>query len=64
MFFKGYDLWIHKLNFDTFTGKVSYNMPAKFEAFDEQKNLISDNNFQNKIVLLDFCRDIDPQAGR
>lgn len=55
MFFKGYDMWLHKLNFGSFTGKVvSYNLPAKFEAFDEQKHLITDNNFQNKIVLLDF----------
>ncbi|MDQ3799672.1 MAG: TlpA family protein disulfide reductase [Acidobacteriota bacterium] len=29
-------------------------MPTKFEAFDEQKNLITDDNFRNKIVLLDF----------
>lgn len=54
MLFQGYDYWIHKSNFGTFTGKVSYNLPVKFEASDEKKNLISDNNFQSKIVLLDF----------
>lgn len=55
MFFQGWDYWIHKINFGTFTGRVSaYNLPAKFEAFDEQKNLITENNFNDKLILLDF----------
>lgn len=55
MFFQGYDLWLHKLNYGTFTGKVeAHNLPAKFEAFDEQKKLKTDEDFDNKIVLLDF----------
>ena len=54
MFYQGYDYWLHKLSFGTFTGKVSYSLPTKFEAFDENKNLISETNFTNKIVLLDF----------
>lgn len=29
-------------------------MLIKFESFDEQKNLIAQNNFDGKIVLLDF----------
>lgn len=55
MFFQGYNLWFHKLNFGTFTGQVAAsNLPARFEVFDEQKNLLTNDNFQNKIVLLDF----------
>lgn len=54
MVFQGWEPWRHYRNFGTFTGKVLYNLPIKFEAFDEQKNLTADNNFQNKIVLLDF----------
>lgn len=55
MFFQGWNFWIHKIDYGTFTGKVhAYNLPTRFEAFDEQKNLLTDNNFQNKIVLLDF----------
>lgn len=55
MFFQGWDYWIHKVSFGTFTGRVAaYNLPAKFEAFDEQKNLIAENDFNDKIVLLDF----------
>ena len=55
MFFQGYDYWLHKLNFGTFTGKVeAYALPAKFEGFDEQKNIIANENLSGKIILLDF----------
>ena len=55
MFFQGWDLWIHKYNFGTFTGKVkSYDPPARFEGFDEEKNLLTGDDFNGKIVLLDF----------
>ena len=54
MFFKGYDLWLHRLNFGTFTGRVSYTLPAKFEAFDQSKSLVTDKGFANKVILLDF----------
>ena len=54
MFFQGWDYWIHKVQYGAFTGKVSYNLPVKFVGLDEQKNLIGDDDFQNKIVLLDF----------
>jgi thiol-disulfide isomerase/thioredoxin len=55
MFFWGWDYWLHRINFGTFTGKVeAYYLPVKFEAFDERKNLITDADLQNKIVLLDF----------
>jgi thiol-disulfide isomerase/thioredoxin len=55
MFFQGYDYWLHKLNFGTFTGKVeASNLPAKFEAFDERNNFVTDENLSGKIVLLDF----------
>ena len=55
MFFQGWDYWLHKINHGTFTGRIkAINLPTKFEAFDEQKNLVEDTTFQNKIVLLDF----------
>jgi thiol-disulfide isomerase/thioredoxin len=55
MLYQGWHLWIHRINFGTFTGRVeTFAFPAKFEAFDEQKNFITNRNFQNKIVLLDF----------
>ncbi len=55
MFFQGWDYWIHRINYGTYTAKVrAYNLPTKFEAFDEQKIFVADENFRNKIVLLDF----------
>ena len=55
MFFQGYDLWFHKLNHGTFTGRVeAYNLPTRFEAIDEKKNFITGDYFNDKIVLLDF----------
>ena len=55
MFFQGWDYWLHKINYGTFTGKVVvYDLPVKFTAFDEQTNLIDDEDFKDKVVLLDF----------
>lgn len=54
MYFEGYDLWLHKLNFGTYTGQVSYALPAKFEAIDQSKTLVTNTAFENKVVLLDF----------
>src|SRR5882757_3869702 len=55
MFFQGYDYWFNKLYFGTFTGRIeAYALPVKFEAFDEQKNTIGENDLNGKIVLLDF----------
>ena len=54
MFFQGWDYWLHLTNFGTFTGRVTAsNLPAKFEAFDEEKNFVHENDFA-KITLLDF----------
>lgn len=55
MLFQGWDYWLHKIDFGTFTGCIeAYQLQTNFEAFDERKNLITNNNLQNKIVLLDF----------
>jgi thiol-disulfide isomerase/thioredoxin len=55
MFFQGWDYWIYRINHGTFTGRVqAFNVPAKFEASDEQQNIVTDESFRNKIVLLDF----------
>jgi thiol-disulfide isomerase/thioredoxin len=54
MFFSGWEYWFHFANFGTFTGRVSYSLPTKFEAFDEQELLITDDDFRGKIVLVDY----------
>jgi len=55
MFFQGWDYWIYRINHGTFTGRVqAFNLPVKFEALGEQNEIVTDENFRNKIVLLDF----------
>jgi thiol-disulfide isomerase/thioredoxin len=50
--FNGYNLWLHKLNFGSYTGKVKYHMP-EFRAQLSDSSIL-DNNFSNKIIVLDF----------
>lgn len=55
MFFQDWDYWIHRINFGTFTGRIqAFNLPAKFEGLNEQNEIVTDEKFKNKIVLLDF----------
>jgi thiol-disulfide isomerase/thioredoxin len=55
MFFQGWDYWVHKMNYGTLTGRVqAFNLPAKFEGLNEQNEIVTDESFRNKIVLLDF----------
>ena len=54
MYFQGYDYWLQKLNYGTFTGNVSYAQPAEFEATDRSGALLADSDIKDKIVLLDF----------
>lgn len=54
MFFSGWGYWFHFANFGTFTGRVSYSPPTRFEAFDEQNKLVSEDSFHGKIVLVDY----------
>ncbi|HLM03034.1 MAG TPA: TlpA disulfide reductase family protein [Pyrinomonadaceae bacterium] len=54
MFFQGWHYWIHRAQHGTFTGRVSYSLPAGFEAFDEGGKLVTEQDFNGKIVLLDF----------
>lgn len=55
MFFQGYDMWLHKLNYGTFTGRIQpLNLPAKFEAKNVYGELVTGAELSGKIVLLDF----------
>ena len=53
MFFKGYGMWLHKLNFDSFTGYYYAKLP-EFSAEDREGNAISNSSFSDKIVFIDF----------
>jgi thiol-disulfide isomerase/thioredoxin len=55
LFFSGWDYWLHKVNFGTFTGRVAaYDLPKKFEATGEGKNIVAGDNIRQKITLMDF----------
>jgi len=53
MFFKGYSMWLHKLNFGTYTGYYYAKLP-EFSAENMQSGKVSNSSFSDKIVLIDF----------
>ncbi|MDR2410802.1 MAG: TlpA family protein disulfide reductase [Bacteroidales bacterium] len=54
LYFKGYDMWLHKLNFGTFTGKIEATLPSFFQFVNEQGDTLSLNNFSGKYTVIDF----------
>jgi len=55
MYAKGYELWLNKLNFGTFTGQIIEKKLTTEIAFaDSTNSIISINHLKGKIVLLDF----------
>jgi hypothetical protein len=52
MLFSGWEYWIHMANFGTFTGRVDFVLPARFEGIDENANLPAEDDFRGKIVML------------
>jgi thiol-disulfide isomerase/thioredoxin len=55
MFFVGWDLDQHYEAYGNFTGRIKpYKAPQKIEGIDRKNNLITNQSFENKIVLLDF----------
>ena len=52
MFFSGYDLWLNKLNYGTFTGIVCENAP-EFNLNCENLSL-NNASLKNRMVVLDF----------
>ncbi len=53
MFFKGYSMWLHKLNFDSYTGRYFARLP-EFTAEDGEGNLVSNASVTGKVVLMDI----------
>lgn len=49
----GYDLWLHKLNFGTYSGLVSEPAPP-FVVRDDQGRLQTESSFKGQFVVLDF----------
>jgi len=54
MYFNGYSLWLHKLNFGTFSGNVNFTSPISISGYDQNNQLITNKTFHNRIVVLDF----------
>ncbi|MCC5612653.1 TlpA family protein disulfide reductase [Nostoc sp. CHAB 5834] len=50
---QGYDLWLHKLNYGTYSGLISEPAPA-FVVRDDQGRLQTEASFKGKFVVLDF----------
>jgi thiol-disulfide isomerase/thioredoxin len=53
MFFKGYGMWLHKLNYDNYTGRYFAQLPG-FAAEDGQGSIISNASIADKVVLMDI----------
>jgi thiol-disulfide isomerase/thioredoxin len=51
---KGYDLWIHKLAFDTFTGKIEVTNIPDFQFINEQNDTFCLSDFSEKYTVVDF----------
>ena len=54
MLLAGWEYWFHFANFGNFTGRISQRQPTRFQAFDEKNAFITYENFQGKIVILDY----------
>jgi thiol-disulfide isomerase/thioredoxin len=53
MYLNGYSLYLHYLNFGTFSGQVTVTCPP-FELFQEDSTKVSIGNLNDKILVLDF----------
>lgn len=51
---KGYPLWLNKVNFGTFTGKVNDAMPAPMNGVLQNQQVLKNEDLQGKVVVLDF----------
>lgn len=50
----GYSMWIHKLNFGTFTGKVEKVVSSDYSLFSDMDDEVKLSQFRGKYVVLDF----------
>lgn len=48
------DLWVHKIEYGTFTGEIDSNNIIPFEMTDKDGQIITHESLRGKVVLLDF----------
>ena len=54
MYFKGYDYWLYKLNYGTFSGYVNNKLSIPIVGNDANGKYVNINDLKGKVVLLDF----------
>jgi len=54
MAFIGYTLWLHNINFGTFTGKVNYKVTCQIEGENQFGYHISNQDLIDKYIVIDF----------
>jgi len=54
MSFGVYDLWIHKIEYGSWTGEVNEQKVAPFELLAKNGDLVTNETLADRIVLLDF----------
>jgi len=52
--YKGYDLWSHKLNFDTFTGMIAEKYQSSIIFQNDEGENINLDNLEGEYIVLDF----------
>jgi thiol-disulfide isomerase/thioredoxin len=50
----GYSLWIHKLNFGSYSGQVYYKMNTPIEGMDQFGKYITSQDLKDKTIVVDF----------
>jgi len=53
LYFKGYMMWIHKVYYGTFSGKIERTDVPDFQFADEKGKLISIHDFSGKYTIVD-----------
>ena len=52
--FNMYPMWLHKINFGSFTGKVKYALPAPITGMVQNQHLLRNEDLLGKVLVLDF----------
>jgi len=50
----GYPYWLHKLNYGTYTGMISFKPSKPLDVIDQYGNHITDQDIKGKITVIDF----------
>ena len=54
MSFGLYDLWVHRIEYGSFTGNMTQEKVPPFELFNKEGTLVSNESLKGKLVVLDF----------